>query len=1378
MFNPVSTYRIQFHKDFTFKSLEKIIPYLHELGVNTIYASPIFKAVPGSNHGYDVLDPHTINPEIGTLDELRKLSKKLKDLNINWLQDIVPNHMAFHPENAWLMDVLEKGKESEFSNFFDIIWDVPAFNDKLMVPFLGDRPEKLIEDKQLCIAYQNDGFKLVYSEQVYPLNLSSSVSLLRGKNNPEILKEALDSKSIDEFKNALSEVYSNTEVTKYIKSAVDSANADPELLLQLVNGQYYQLSYWKESDTVINYRRFFTVNSLICLNMQHQHVFDYYHQFIKELLAEDIIQGVRVDHIDGLFDPTTYLERLRHLTGPDTYIIVEKILEEGEQFPAEWPVEGNTGYDFLAMVNNLFTTADNRKVFADFYKKLIGNNQPVTKSILQKKADILFKHMAGEHENLYRLFVDLKLAETAPENSVGSDQIKAAIGDFLIHCPVYRYYGNKFPLNGEEQAAVAGILEAVAQSKPELKPATKLLADIWLNAIDNEEHNDKTLYFYQRCLQFAGPLMAKGVEDTLMYTNNLFIGHNEVGDSPAAFGLNVSQFHQLMMQRQQASPLSINATSTHDTKRGEDVRARLNVLTDIGEEWIKAVSNWQKQNATLKQNNIPDTNDEYLIYQTLVGFYPMQGESADNVKERLQAYLTKALREAKTHTQWAEPNEVYESGTLAFAEALLDQQGRFWKSFVQFQTKVADKAVINSLAQVLLKFTCPGVPDVYQGCELWDFSLVDPDNRRPVDYNARLTKINEDKSFVDLWDERSNGDIKLRLTQLLNRLRRDNPDVFAKGNYLPLEVKGKYRRNLIAFARNYLQQWIVVIAPIGLAAADISKKGGFDWKDTIILLPDDAPLQWQSLFGGQPSVFNNELPVKTVLKKLPFGLLKSSTSNTKRSAGLIMHITSLPSDFGVGDMGPEARAFADFLSRANQKYWQLLPLNPTGPVAYYSPYSAYSSMAGNVLLISPEDLSSDGLLTAEELETCKVAAGKGVNFDEALPNKSALFSIAFKHFKQDGPDPDQLAFADFCEKEAYWLDDYALYEVLKTSQANKPWYEWPEQYKCRDVKALKAFSQDNQESLEQTKWLQFVFYKQWTGLKNYGNQLGIKFFGDLPFYVNYDSADVWTHSEIFKLDDNKEISGIGGVPPDYFNADGQLWGMPVYDWDALAKTNYHWWVDRIRKNREFFDYIRLDHFRAFYDFWEVPAGETTAINGSWKAGPGTALFNVFEKELGDLPFIAEDLGDVSPGVYTLRDELGLPGMNLLQYAFGTDMPVSVHAPHNHRNHSVTYTGTHDNNTTIGWFKENTSKEEQKNLNEYMRVKVNARNVHNIMIELCYASVSELAILPLQDVLGLDESGRMNVPASKEGNWSWQLQRGALNEKIEHQLRCLVRKFNR
>ncbi|MDB5010616.1 MAG: malto-oligosyltrehalose synthase, partial [Mucilaginibacter sp.] len=823
---------------------------------------------------------------------------------------------------------------------------------------------------------------------------------------------------------------------------------------------------------------------------------------------------------------------------------------------------------------------------------------------------------------------------------------------------------------------------------------------------------------------------------------------------------------------------SINGTSTHDTKRGEDVRARLNVLTDMGEEWISTVSGWQKINADLKQSNAPDANDEYLIYQTLAGAYPMPGEGDDNFNERLQAYLTKALREAKVHTGWAEPDEQYEKGTLEFAAKLLDQNSLFWKGFTDLQSKVADHAVVNSLVQVLLKFTCPGVPDVYQGCELWDFSLVDPDNRRPVDYKIRDQYVADNSDITQLWAERYTGRIKLWLTDLLLHLRKENTKTFAHGIYIPLKVKGKYKDKIIAFARQYLNDWFIIIAPLHTAALNAANLLDHDWKDTSIIIQEDAPLQWEDILNGKPLIINEEIVIKDLFKSIPLSILRSSKSVSKRSAGIIMHITSLPSVFGVGDLGPEARKFADFLSNANQKYWQLLPLNPTGAGAYNSPYSSFSSMAGNTLLISPEDLMNDGLLTPEELQSHLLPSGDKVNFEAATANKKILLAIAFERFKKVEKNGLQADYSVFKQKEAYWLDDFVLYEVLKDHHQDRPWYEWADQFKCRDDEAISDFNQEHAAKIDQQKWLQFMFFKQWTALRNYGNDLGIKFFGDLPFYVSYDSADVWTHPEIFKLDENKEMAGIAGVPPDYFNTGGQLWGMPVYDWENLAKTNYGWWVDRIRKNMEFFDVVRLDHFRAFYDYWEVPAGEENAINGTWKFGPGTELFKTLKNELGDIPFIAEDLGDVSQGVYDLRDELNLPGMNLLQYAFGADMPVSIHIPHNHIINSVTYTGTHDNNTTKGWFKQNSSKEERNNLRKYTKLKVNKQNVQQVLTELCYASVSEIAIVPLQDILGLDEKARMNMPSSKDGNWLWQLKRGLLTTKVEKRLKNLVKLYNR
>jgi malto-oligosyltrehalose synthase/4-alpha-glucanotransferase len=1362
MYNPVSTYRIQFHNEFTFKDLEEIIPYLLELGITTLYASPIFEAVPGSNHGYDVVNPHRINPEIGTLAELRRISKKLKAAGIGWLQDIVPNHMAFHDTNSWLMDVLEQGQESAYAGHFDILWDAPVSGGRLMVPFLGASPEEVIQNGQLKIVFQNGGFKFAYGEQAYPLNLESSLAVLKQAEQSGALNKLAKITDL----NALKAGLSNPVVKKQIKPLLDKVNGQPELLLGLADGQYYRLSYWKDSETEMNYRRFFTVNGLICLNIQDPAVFDDYHQLIKTLLDDGVFQGLRVDHIDGLYDPLTYLQRLRSLAGEEVYIVVEKILEEGEKFPADWPVQGSTGYDFLALVNNLFTAAEHKRVFTDFYHGLASDKQTISRSILEKKANILYQHMAGELENLYRIFAALKPA--APE--IEPALVKAAIAEFLIRCPVYRYYGNSLPLSAEESNAVENILTAVSRAKPLLAQAVRLLHELWLKPPGRPADRAAALHFYQRCMQFSGPLMAKGVEDTLMYTYSRFIGHNEVGDSPAAFGIEIAGFHQLMLERREYSPLSLNATATHDTKRGEDVRVRLNSLTAAAGDWLRLVAKWQREHRHLKTAGAPDNNDEYLVYQTLAGFYPFPGGDDSDIEERLRAYLTKALREAKIHTQWAEPDTAYETATLDFAVKLLDRKGSFWKSFAAFRQQIADQAVINSLAQTLLKFTCPGVPDVYQGTELWDLSLVDPDNRRPVDYHSRQGMLAAGTDVKTLWEDRYNGNIKLFLTRLLLRLRKDNPALFT-GDYIPLQVKGKYRTSLIAFARQHLREWLIVVAPLRPV------KGG-DWKDTAIILPESAPLQWHQVIHDRPLIIDGEVPVRQLFDMLPLAVLKSVTPANRRSAGVIMHITSLPSTFGIGDLGPQARSFADFLARTNQRYWQLLPLNPTGPAAGNSPYSAFSSMAGNSVLISPEELYIAGLLTGEELKRYEVPAETTVDFERAYRGKQQLLTIAFERFKSAASEADKARFADFCKNEADWLADFALYEVLKATHNDKPWYDWPDEFRCREKQALRSVAKHQALAIERSKWLQYQFFEQWSALRTYGNERGIQFFGDLPFYVSYDSADVWTHPQLFKLNNNKEMAGIAGVPPDYFNASGQLWGMPVYDWQALAGTGYKWWVDRIRKNMEYFDVLRLDHFRAFYDYWEVPAGETTAVNGSWQPGPGTALFRVLEEQLGRLPFIAEDLGDVSPGVYALRDELNLPGMNLLQYAFGADMPVSVHIPHNHRNHSVTYTGTHDNNTTAGWFTQDATATERANLAAYIRSKVTVQNVHDLLTGLCYASPAEIAIVPLQDLLGLDGSCRMNMPSSGEGNWSWRLQPGQLTNAIEIKLRKLVDCYNR
>ncbi|MEO5600050.1 MAG: 4-alpha-glucanotransferase [Cyclobacteriaceae bacterium] len=499
--------------------------------------------------------------------------------------------------------------------------------------------------------------------------------------------------------------------------------------------------------------------------------------------------------------------------------------------------------------------------------------------------------------------------------------------------------------------------------------------------------------------------------------------------------------------------------------------------------------------------------------------------------------------------------------------------------------------------------------------------------------------------------------------------------------------------------------------------------------------------------------------------------------DSRRGAGILLHISSLPSSFGIGDMGPEAERFAEFLNQSGQRYWQLLPLNPTGEDQAFSPYSAVSSMAGNTLLISPEKMASDGLISPHDLKKFQVNNSGKVNYKEAELVRDVLFERGFRTFLSDGT--THLPFREFCKREAYWLDDYATYVVIKDQHENKPWYEWPTAYKQRQPKTVGDVNRFHMERINKAKWLQYIFDKQWRELKIFCNNLNVLLFGDLPFYVSYDSADVWANPHIFKLDNARNMAGIAGVPPDYFNAKGQMWGMPVFRWDVLKKKGYSWWIDRIRKNFELFDLVRLDHFRAFVSFWEVPAGEKTAVNGKWQRGPGHDFFNTVFQKLGKLPFIAEDLGDVDAAVYALRDEFNFPGMKVLQFAFGDNMTTSDYIPHNYTPNFVAYTGTHDNNTTVGWWLKDTKQDTRANLKQYVDEQgISQNTIHLVLSKMAYSSVANTVILPLQDVLGLDETARMNLPASAKGNWLWRLKPGQLLPIFKNQLMKLARLYNR
>lgn len=903
----------------------------------------------------------------------------------------------------------------------------------------------------------------------------------------------------------------------------------------------------------------------------------------------------------------------------------------------------------------------------------------------------------------------------------------------------------------------------------------------------DEERNKKALRFYQRCMQFTGPLMAKGVEDTLMYTYNRFIGHNEVGDAPESFGFTPDEFHQRMAERQDRWPLSINATSTHDTKRGEDVRARLNVISDLDGEWIQIVQEWQQLTKSFKTDDAPDVNDGYFLYQTLIASFPFSEEDEKDYGKRLHEYLQKVVREAKTFSNWTTPNEQYEEGFKNFASKLLDKKGAFWKSFEPFFRKISDFGIYNSLAQLLLKFTCPGTPDVYQGTELWDFSFVDPDNRRPVDYTKRsewLTEFEaaEDESYLtNLWNDRQNAKIKLWLTQKLCNLRRQQPEFFLQAQYIPVQVEGKYKDYVFAFARQYKQTVMLVAVPLHPAQLCLEQEKDFaelDWEDTKIVLPQDVSGEWENLLSDQKIKKNKSFGIKDLFNPLPFVLLRSAIIENVRNAGILLHISSLPSAYGIGDMGREAKAFADVLHRCHQRIWQLLPLNPTEAGQGHSPYSSISSRAGNTLLISPDLLVKDGLISAQELQQYHLPSTDRVDYTQVEKNKHDILEKAWQSFREGKGSKLTVGFNDFCQQEQEWLDDFALYMVLKKLNEGRAWFQWEEDLKNRDEETLAELKKEQEGTIQKIKFFQYLFAKQWKELREYCNRKNIQLLGDMPFYVSYDSVDVWTHREIFAVDEKGNMTAVAGTPPDAFSADGQLWGMPVFKWDVLKENNYDWWIRRLKKNMDLFDLVRLDHFRAFADYWEVPANESTAKNGEWKPGPSHDFFEAIQKALQELPFVAEDLGEINDAVFQLRDAFRLPGMKVLAFAFDESMPQSDYIPHNYSFNFIAYTGTHDNNTIRGWFRKDIDDSTRNRLRHYAGRSIEEHEVHLVLGRMAYSSVAKTVILPVQDVLGLDENARMNTPSSAQNNWAWRLLPHQFSVDAENRLKEWVWLFNR
>jgi (1->4)-alpha-D-glucan 1-alpha-D-glucosylmutase len=929
---PTATYRLQVHHEFTFLQAKSIVNYLALLGISHVYLSPIFRARPKSTHGYDVLDLNQINPELGGGEGFEQLSDELRAHDMGLLQDIVPNHMAFDGENAMLMDIMEKGPDSRYYNFFDVNWNHPYENmrGRLLSPMLGNRFGDALEKGEIALAYGPAGFSINYYQQRLPLKIHSYQNILTlhlpslrrklGGGHPDFIKllgvlyslknlPAGGGENMNELydqtafiKRMLWELYqSNQDIRDFIDANILVFNGDGRgaesltLLNNLLGEQFYRLAYWKVATEELNYRRFFTINDLISVCVEDESVLWNTHATIMKLVKEGKISGLRIDHIDGLFDPLTYLTRVRE-RGADVYLTVEKILALSEDLPSDWPVDGTTGYDFLNYVNELFCDRSHDGSMSSIYEKFTGLNTPYRELVNQKKRLIIGKHMAGDVDNLAHL-----IKRISSKDRHGGDYtlygLRRALVEILAQYPVYRTYVRPGRYSETDCAYMKEAVERARRRNPDLQSELQFIEDFLLLRFRDyipEEEKKEWVYFVMRFQQFSGPLMAKGFEDTTLYVFNRLVSLNEVGSDPGRFGISPADFHDFNERRMRSWPHTMNATATHDTKRGEDTRARINVLSEIPREWQRAMLQWARFNRDKKTTKddrfMPDRNDEYLFYQTLVGTYPFDDSDYEGFVNRMKEYMIKAVREAKVHTAWLKPDKVYEDSLLAFVGAVLQRSegNQVAADVASFARRVGSYGVWNSLSQVLLKLTSPGLPDMYQGTELWDFSLVDPDNRRPVDYSRReemLRQIRREEQgnlaqlLQDLLQKKEDGRIKLYVIYRTLHTLAAMKECFGSGEYIPLTPEGERANHVVAFARRNGAQWSVTVVPRLLTRvvdATTPPVGEQAWRDTRLTLPG-APERWTNVFSGRrANVAGGSLRVADALAEFPVALLTAT----------------------------------------------------------------------------------------------------------------------------------------------------------------------------------------------------------------------------------------------------------------------------------------------------------------------------------------------------------------------------------------------------------------------------------------------------------------------------------------------------------------------
>lgn len=916
---PSATYRLQFSPGFGFAAARDVLDYLAELGVTAVYASPIFQPRAGSQHGYDVVDPNRLNPELGTGAEFEALIEHARNRNLGWVQDIVPNHMAYDGQNRMLMDVLENGEASPYFDFFDIDWNHPydGMKGKVLAPFLGGFYGECLENGEIALGYDQEGLSIRYHGLKLPLNIESYADVLAQdlaglrrrlgpshadlikllgvlytlKNFPPLEQIAERADQVVFVKRMLWDLYAaNLEIKAYIDANVarfNGVSGKPEsfnALDRLLSQQRYRLSFWKVAAEELDYRRFFNVNELISLRMEEEKVFTRTHALAIQLARQGKITGLRIDHVDGLYDPLGYLQRLRRETG-GLYLAVEKILAFDEELPGPWPVEGTTGYDFLNYLNGVFCDGKERRRITQIYERFAEFEDACPVVAIEKKRLIIGKYMAGDIECLALLLKNVSSRDRHAAD-VTLYGVKRALVEVLAFFPVYRSYVSQDGFSAEDRRRLETAIQRAKETNAglllELNFIERFLLLKFTDHIADEEKN-RWVHFVMRFQQLTGPLMAKGFEDTTLYVYNRLLSLNEVGGDPDRFGVTVEEFHEFNRRRLNQWPHSMSATATHDTKRGEDARARINALSELPEEWENSLKTWSRINRSSKTRvrgaEAPDRNDEYFLYQSLIGAWPSSQKLGGDFLERLTAYLIKAVREAKVHTEWLKPDAAYEDAFVNFARKVLTPPtgDRFLAAFAPLADKIAYCGMFNSLAQTLMKMVAPGVPDVYQGTELWDLSFVDPDNRRPVDFAERrqmLTALRSAESrdrsglVAELLSNWQDGRIKLYLTHKLLNFRRGHQPLFAAGDYTPLKVVGEMGDRVCAFARRHDREWALAIVPRLIGKMDFrgaAPLGEDIWQSAALSLPSGAPGRWLDVITGKGLEISHGLSAKALL---------------------------------------------------------------------------------------------------------------------------------------------------------------------------------------------------------------------------------------------------------------------------------------------------------------------------------------------------------------------------------------------------------------------------------------------------------------------------------------------------------------------------------